>query len=321
MHSVHDRHRPEVIVVLVTDPARRNAMCGGHRSRTRHRELPTRRGWAWPWLLSVHSGGAALWRLSVRSQARGPRHGESSAGDVITRATVVYDQPLFLRTLSNFARALPASYDVKTVLTDFAGSVTGVLGLSGSGVSLAEDGRLRFVTAVSATSSDLERVQERYQRGPCRRAFDTGRTVSVRDVREAPDEWPEFADAARQLGIAGVAGVPMRLADNIIGAMDLYAAEPRDWSEEDLSVAGVLADVVTSYIVNASTLRQQQQLNEQLQSALDSRIVIEQAKGITAQHDGITLDEAYQRMRRHARDHNGSVRMVADAIVRVGLRL
>jgi AmiR/NasT family two-component response regulator len=113
----------------------------------------------------------------------------------------------------------------------------------------------------------------------------------------------------------------MRLADQTIGALDLYAADVRDWSDTELSVAGVLADAATSYIVNASTLRQQQQLNEQLQHALNSRIVIEQAKGITAQHDEITVEEAYQRMRRHARDHNGTLRMVAEAIVNVGLRV
>jgi GAF domain-containing protein len=233
----------------------------------------------------------------------------------------MYDEPLFLRTLSKLAHVLPAAYDVSAVLAELTASVTGVLGLAGSGVSLAETGQLRFVTAVTAASSDLERVQEQYQRGPCREAFDTGERVSVTDVRLCGQVWPEFAEAARRLGVAGVAGIPMRLADQTIGALDLYAAEAREWSDTDLNVAGVLADAATSYIVNASTLRQQQQLNEQLQHALDSRIVIEQAKGITAQHDDITVEAAYQRMRRHARDHNGTLRTVAEAIVNVGLRV
>ena len=233
----------------------------------------------------------------------------------------MYDEPLFLRTLSKLAHVLPAAYDVSAVLAELTASVTGVLGLAGSGVSLAEKGQLRFVTAVTAASSDLERVQEQYQRGPCRKAFDTGERVSVTDVRLSGQVWPEFAEAARRLGVAGVAGIPMRLADQTIGALDLYAAEAREWSDTDLKVAGVLADAATSYIVNASTLRQQQQLNEQLQHALDSRVVIEQAKGITAQHDDITVEAAYQRMRRHARDHNGTLRTVAEAIVNVGLRV
>ena len=82
----------------------------------------------------------------------------------------------------------------------------------------------------------------------------------------------------------------------------------------------MLADVATSYVVNASKLRQQEQLSEQLQEALESRCVIEQAKGITAQHSS-TVDQAFGRMRRHARDDNASLRVVAEAIVAVGLQV
>jgi GAF domain-containing protein len=233
----------------------------------------------------------------------------------------MYDHRLFLGTLSNFAHLLPTTYDAGAVLEELTGSITAILGLAGSGVSLAEDGRLRFATAVTEASSALERVQERHQRGPCRTAFETGEIVTVRDVRECGDGWPEFAEAARREGIAGVVGVPMRLAERAIGAMNLYAAEPRDWSQEDLTAAGVLADVATGYVVNASTLRQQQQLTEQLQQALDSRVVIEQAKGMTASRHGVTVDEAYQRMRRHARNHNTGLRAVSEAIVHVGLQV
>jgi AmiR/NasT family two-component response regulator len=83
----------------------------------------------------------------------------------------------------------------------------------------------------------------------------------------------------------------------------------------------VLADVATSYVVNASKLRQQEQLSEHLQAALESRVVIEQAKGITAQQNALTVDQAYQRMRRHARSNNASLRVVAEAMVAVGLQV
>ena len=110
----------------------------------------------------------------------------------------------------------------------------------------------------------------------------------------------------------------MRLADQIIGALNLYSPEPRRWTDEDISVARVLADVATSYVVNASKLRQQEQLSEQLQHALQSRVIIEQAKGITAQQNSVTVDQAYQLMRRHARNNNASLRLVAEAIVAPG---
>ena len=95
----------------------------------------------------------------------------------------MYDQPLFLKTLSRFAVVLPARYDLETVLTELTESVTAVLGLSGAGVTMADDGRLRFVTAVSEASGDLERNQEQQQAGPCRDAYDTGDVVRVTDVR------------------------------------------------------------------------------------------------------------------------------------------
>lgn len=233
----------------------------------------------------------------------------------------MYDQPLFLETLFRFAVVLPARYDLEAALSELTESVTQVLGLTGSGVTMAEEGRLRFVTAVSQASGELERNQEEQQAGPCRDAYDSGEVVRVTDVREESARWPEFSATASRLSVAGVAGIPMRLADEIIGALNLYSRGPREWSDEDMAVAGVLADVATSYVVNASKLRQQEQLSEQLQEALESRVVIEQAKGITAYKNSVTVDQAYQMMRRHARSNNASLRLVAEAIVAVGLEV
>jgi GAF domain-containing protein len=233
----------------------------------------------------------------------------------------MYDQQLFLKTLSRFAVVLPARYDLEAALIELTKSIIAVLGVSGSGVTMAEAGRLHFVTAVSHASGELERNQEEFQAGPCRDAFDTGEVVRVTDVREEVARWPEFSATALRVGVAGVAGIPMRLADEVIGALNVYSPEPREWTDEDISVAVVLADVATSYVVNASKLRQQEQLSEQLQEALISRIVIEQAKGITAQQNSVSIDNAYQLMRRHARNNNASLRVVAEAIVSVGLRV
>ncbi len=233
----------------------------------------------------------------------------------------MYDRPLFLRTLSRFAVVLPAHYDLESALSELTESVTQVLGLSGSGVTMAEEGRLRFITAVSEASEELERNQEEQQAGPCRDAYDTGEVVRITDMRLESTRWPELSATATRLNIAGVAGIPMRLADQVIGALNLHAPQPREWSDEDMAVAAVLADVATSYVVNASNLRQQEQLSEQLQQALESRIVIEQAKGITSQQHAITIDEAYHLIRGHARSNNASLRTVSEAIVAVGLRV
>jgi len=242
----------------------------------------------------------------------------------------MYDRSLLLQTLSRFAVILPARYDLQEALGELTESATAVLDLCGSWVTMAEGGRLRFLSAVSPASAELQRDHEQLQRDheqlhpfpcPCRDAYSTGEIVRVTDVRKETARWPEFSASATRLSMAGVAAIPMRLADEIVGALNLYSPEPREWSDEDLAVAGVLANMATSYMVNASKLRQQEQLSEQLQEALESRIIIEQAKGMTSQQHSVTLDQAYQLMRSHARNNNASLRVVAEAIVAVGLRV
>jgi GAF domain-containing protein len=186
---------------------------------------------------------------------------------------------------------------------------------------MADDNRLRYVTAEIQASGELERIQEWQQAGPCRNAYETGEVVRVSDVREESARWPEFAATSTRRGVAGVAGIPMRLADKIIGTLNLYSAGPREWSDEDIAVPGVFADVATSYVVNASMLRPQEQLSEQLQQALESRVVIEQAKGIRASQHSVTIDQAFRLIRTHARNNNASLRAVAETIVAVGLHV
>jgi GAF domain-containing protein len=233
----------------------------------------------------------------------------------------MYDQPLFLQTLSRFALVLPTGCDLDVALTELTASVTAVLGLCGSGVMMGNDGRLRFMTTVTLPAADLERDHTRQRPCPCRNAYASGQVVRVSDVRQESGRWPEFSATASRLSLAGVAAIPMRLDNQIIGALNLYSSAPRAWSDESIAVAQVMADVATSYLVNASKLRQQQQLSEQLQEALESRVVIEQAKGIIAYQHSFTVDQAYQRMRAHARNNNASLRVVAEAVVAVGLHV
>jgi len=249
-----------------------------------------------------------------------PRCGEPPTGGVNRETPPVHDQPLFLQTLSRFAETLPTRYDLEAALSELIESVAAVLNLDAAGITIAEVGRLRAVT----TATDLAwRLERDHPQHPCpsRDAYATGAMVRVTDVRVESARWPEFSTTARRLGVAGVAGISMRLADQTIGSLNLYSTVPRQWSDQDMAVAAVLADVATSYVVNASKVSQQEQLSAQLQEALDSRCVIEQAKGITAQQNAATMEQAYQRMRNHARNNNASMRAVAEAIVAVGLHV
>jgi GAF domain-containing protein len=233
----------------------------------------------------------------------------------------MYDHTLFLRTVSEFAGKLLSPYDVDVVLEDLMSRLVSILGLAGSGVALAEHGVLRFTTALPERVGTLERVQVDFERGPCTDAFHTREIVAVPDLSSEHDRWPEYCAAADRLGLTSVAGIPMRLSGVAVGAVNLYADGPRDWDDDDLVAAQVMADMATSYLINASKLRQQEQLNEQLRTALGSQSIIEQAKGSIAATHGIDVERAFERIRRHARSHNVTVRAVADAVVNLGLTI
>jgi hypothetical protein len=136
----------------------------------------------------------------------------------------MYNQSLLLKTLSRFAVILPARYDVQEALSELTESVTAVLGLCGSWVTMADDARLNFLTAVSQVFAELERDHAQLHpfSCPCRDAYSTGEVVRVTDVREQSTRWPEFSAFATRLSLAGVAAIPMRLADDVIGALNLF---------------------------------------------------------------------------------------------------
>ncbi len=230
------------------------------------------------------------------------------------------DQKLLTQTLSEFAATLVREFTISDVLHDLAERATAVVGADSAGVSVQDSGYLRFATAVDERSSNLERVQECEQTGPCVDAWRSGKAVVAVGLGDTTCGWGAYGHAAREAGIAAVVGIPMRLGDERIGALNIYSNARRDWSEEDLDAARVLADVATSYVINASKLNQQRRINEQLQEALDSRVIIEQAKGILAAERGISVDEAFEFLRRHARSHGAPLRAVADAVVKLGLR-
>ncbi|MEE2033401.1 ANTAR domain-containing response regulator [Rhodococcus chondri] len=224
-------------------------------------------------------------------------------------------------TLSQFTRQLLSTFEVHAALASLVSNVTQALDLIGCGVSLQADGRLKFITAAVDTVTVMERCQERYQQGPCEAAYAQGVIVAVTDVRTLTTEWPEFAAEAKRVGVAGAAGIPIRLGDVKIGALNLYAAHPRVWTADELAIAQLLADVAAAHIVSADRVRQLEDLTGQLRSALSSRVIIEQAKGIIAEARGINPDKAFDRIRAHARSHQVSVREVARAIIEVGLRV
>ncbi len=222
--------------------------------------------------------------------------------------------------VSEFARTVARGTAIDEVLGDLAERITALLSLTGAGVSVLESGMIHFAAATGDRAAALERVQQAEQAGPGVDACRTGMAVMVTDLPQASRGWSRYQRAARDAGIAAVASVPMCHGDESIGALDLYSASPRDWPAADLGVIGILADMATGYLVHARELDRQERINEQLREALDSRIVIEQAKGVLAAERRISVDEAFEVLRRHARRHSTSLRSVAEAVVSLGLR-
>jgi GAF domain-containing protein len=235
------------------------------------------------------------------------------------QGATVGDQDQLLKILSHFSRTLVRPFDTSEALFALTERVGEFLDLPGVGISVADEtGSLRFAAARNDTTITLERSQEELQHGPCADAYRSGAIVMSNDLR-TEQRWPELTRLALDLGMGAVAGIPMGLDDARLGALNLYADTPRDWSADDLEAARVFADMATSYLLNASERERAERAQAQLQQALDSRVTIEQAKGILAGHYGISLDAAFDRLRHHARSHNANIRAVADAVVTLGL--
>ncbi|MCM6775320.1 GAF and ANTAR domain-containing protein [Nocardia sp. CDC159] len=216
---------------------------------------------------------------------------------------------------------LPDAYGRSGVLLQLMGTATEVLGLSGAAVTLIEDGHCEVAGATPDGFREVEAAQRDCERGPGMEALRRGESVAVEDVREHRGRWPEYATAAARHGISAVAEIPMQLGDIQVGALGLFAPRPRHWTEGELSVGRLLAGMAAGHLLTADKLQRQQRLTDQLQHALTSRIVVEQAKGVIAGAQRITPEAAYELIRGHARRRRVGVHEVARAIVELGLRL
>lgn len=225
--------------------------------------------------------------------------------------------------LAEFITSLLTPYDIDLALDDLANRVRDLLDIAGVGVALIKDEKLQLATALPDEMRALENVQVETQRGPCIDALRSDEFVAVNNLRDASwrDKWPQYCRMAEEVGVHAVAGIPMRIKEQSIGAVNLYSKQVKTWSDQELFYAQTFANAASIYLLNASAFDQERELATYLQRALDSRVLIEQAKGITAEANGIKMDAAFELIRNRARSRNASIRSVAEAIVSLGLRL
>src|SRR4051812_31122208 len=162
--------------------------------------------------------------------------------------------PLF-DALAEFARTLVGRYEVADVLHQLTDRVVPVLGIDGAGVSLSDEQKaLRFVTASTDALNTIERTQEELQQGPCVSAFQDAKVTTAPDLN-AETRWPQYRPVALAEGLEAVAALPLRSADGCIGSLNLYSRQPRQWDDDGLFRALLLADIAASYVTNASELQ------------------------------------------------------------------
>jgi transcriptional regulator with GAF, ATPase, and Fis domain len=215
------------------------------------------------------------------------------------------------------ADTLVDDYDVIDLLDQLVAHSVALLGADAAGIVLGDAQRqLRTVAASSEDARTMELLQLQADEGPCLECYRTGTQVRVADLTEAARRWPVFAAAVERAGaFASIHAIPLRLRGQAIGALNLFHGAPGALPESDLALGQALADVATIGILQERAIRRGEVLNEQLQTALDSRVVIEQAKGVLAQHAALGMDAAFDALRRHARTHGVRLAELARQVV------
>lgn len=233
------------------------------------------------------------------------------AGDPMPRET------LLARTLVELADSLVTDFDVVELLTLLTDGCVDVLDVGAAGLMLvAPEGDLRVMASSSEAMRLLELFELQSQEGPCLDCYRTGQPVVNQDLAMVKGRrWPRFAAEALAAGFHSVHALPMRLRGAVIGALNLFHVDPGEMRPADVAAAQAMADVATIAILQHRATREAQVINEQLNHALNSRIVIEQAKGMVAERKGLNMEQAFSVLRNHARNHNRRLVDVARDVI------
>jgi transcriptional regulator with GAF, ATPase, and Fis domain len=224
------------------------------------------------------------------------------------------DTELLSDTFVDLADTMVADFDVIDFLQLLTDRSVKLLAASAAGVVLADPrGQLRVAAASSEAAGLIELFQIQNDQGPCLDCFRTSRPIAAPDLR-GRTEWPRFIAHTLDTGYRSVHAVPMRLRTETIGALNLFAIQPRALRPDELRIAQALADVATIGILQERAIRRREVLAEQLQVALNSRVIIEQAKGVLAERGQLEMERAFEVLRGHARSTQQRLSDVALAV-------
>jgi GAF domain-containing protein len=228
---------------------------------------------------------------------------------------------LLSRAFVGLADTLVDDYDIIELLDRLVGYSVELLAADAAGILLADSQRdLRVVASSHEDAEVMELLQLQSDQGPCVECFRTGAPVSVPDLADAAGRWPVFvATVAEREAYRSVHALPLRLRGEAIGALNLFHRQPGALPDADVAVGQALADVATIGILQERAIHRGDVLTVQLQTALNSRVIIEQAKGVLAQRGNLSMDEAFDRLRRYARGNQALLSEVARQVVKTDL--
>ena len=223
---------------------------------------------------------------------------------------------------ATLADSLVVGYDVLDLLQTLVENCHDLLDVDSAGILLlSNDNALEVVASTSEANALVDIMQVDANAGPCLECFRTRTVVSLPDIDIGSDRWPDFCATARANGILSVYAIPLRLRETTIGTLNLMRNERGELNQHDIRAAQALADVATIGILQERTIRDSSAIRDQLQNALSSRIVIEQAKGVISETAHLSMDDAFQRLRHYARSQQATLSSVAQRLVEGDLRL
>lgn len=216
----------------------------------------------------------------------------------------------------SIANNLVDGYDAVDLFSGLTAHCATLLNVASAGLLLADGhGELHLMAASSEKTYDLEMFQLQRQEGPCLDCYHGGAAVSVSDLAQERQRWPQFVPAALESGFASVHALPMRLRDTVLGALGLFGTSTGDLDAEDQALAQALAHIASVALVAERATSDAAAINDQLQSALRSRVTIEQARGILAEDGNIDTAQALMLLRRYAVDHDQPLSQLARSVV------
>lgn len=227
------------------------------------------------------------------------------------------EQPL-VKALASFADTLVSDFDISELFYRLVDSCTQLADADEAGLLLVDkDGELGIAAATNQSAHVVELLQLQSSEGPCLDAFRTGEPVRTGPLagEQAEERWPEFAPMASAAGFDSVVAVPMRLREAVLGSLNLFRIGPGEATDQNVTSAQVLADLATIAIIQDRLVTDSRTVIDQLQTALDTRVSIEQAKGIIAARNDLDVNTAFEYIRSYARARNSRLSEVSARII------